>query len=119
MDQSASVFGERGSALYVSFKPDINVQPIKFPATDPELTFVIAQSFVAADKHVTAPVCYNLRVVECSLAAQVLAKLLGLSRALPEDPSPLGVSLRGLHDAYFEEKEAVVDGRGKTTSPDK
>ncbi len=65
MDQSASVFSLRGSALYVSFKPTLSARAIEFPATKPEMAFVIAQSFVAADKHVTAPVCYNLRVVEC------------------------------------------------------
>jgi galactokinase len=109
MDQAASVFSLRGSALYVTFKPSLNFENIEFPHTDPELTFVTAQSFVAADKHVTAPVCYNLRVVECTLAAVFLAKAFGLKKALPTDSSPLGVSLRGFHDTYFEEKEGVPD----------
>ncbi|KAF2852276.1 galactokinase-like protein [Plenodomus tracheiphilus IPT5] len=109
MDQAASVFSLRGSALYVSFKPSLDFTNIKFPQTDPELTFVTAQSFVAADKHVTAPVCYNLRVVECTLAAVFLAKAFGLKKSLPTDSSPLGVSLRGFHDTYFEEKEDVAD----------
>ncbi|KAH6616495.1 galactokinase [Boeremia exigua] len=109
MDQAASVFSLRGSALYVSFKPSLDYTTIEFPTTEPELTFVIAQSFVAADKHVTAPVCYNLRVVECSLAAAFLAKAFGLKKELPTDSSPLGVSLRGFHDTYFEEKEGVAD----------
>jgi galactokinase len=64
---------------------------------------LVAQSLVAADKHVTAPVCFNLRVVECSLAARVLASLIDLRRPLPSDESPLGVSLRGLQEAYFDE----------------
>lgn len=109
MDQAASVFSLRGTALYVTFKPALNYATIEFPHTDPELTFVTAQSFVAADKHVTAPVCYNLRVVECTLAAVFLSKVFGLKRALPEDSSPLGVSLRGFHDTYFEEKEGIAD----------
>tara|TARA_R110002003_G_scaffold121_37_gene10942 strand:- start:1224 stop:2162 length:939 start_codon:yes stop_codon:yes gene_type:complete len=109
MDQAASVFSLRGSALYVSFKPNLDYTNIDFPHTDPELTFVTAQSFVAADKHVTAPVCYNLRVVECTLAAVFLAKAFGLKKELPQDSSPLGVSLRGFHDTYFEEKEGVSD----------
>ncbi|KAI9810450.1 MAG: galactokinase [Thelocarpon impressellum] len=96
-------------ALYVSFKPSLTARAIQFPSTKPEMVFLIAQSFVAADKHVTAPVCYNLRVVECSLAAAVLAKKLGLKRDLPQDAGPLAVSLRGLQDAYFEEKEGVKD----------
>ncbi len=109
MDQAASVFSLRGSALYVTFKPNLDFTNIEFPQTDPELTFVTAQSFVAADKHVTAPVCYNLRVVECTLAAVFLAKAFGLKRELPSDSSPLGASLRGFHDTYFEEKEGISD----------
>ncbi|KAJ9621348.1 galactokinase [Taxawa tesnikishii (nom. ined.)] len=90
MDQSASVFSLRGSALYVSFLPELDARAISFPQTHTPLTFVIAQSYVAADKHVTAPVCYNLRVVECTLAALVLAKICNLKRPLPQDSSPLG-----------------------------
>ena len=109
MDQAASVFSLRGSALYVTFKPALDYETIEFPHTDPEMTFITAQSFVAADKHVTGPVCYNLRVVECTLAAVFLAKVFGLKKALPQDSSPLGVSLRGFHDTYFEEKQGVTD----------
>jgi galactokinase len=109
MDQSASVFPIRGSALSVSFKPSLATKPITFPTTSTPFSFVVAQSFVAADKHVTAPVCYNLRVVECSLAAAFLAKAFGLKKPLPEDKGPLGVSLRGFHDTYFEEKEGIAD----------
>jgi galactokinase len=109
MDQAASVFSLRGSALYVSFKPSLEFTNIEFPKTEPELAFVTAQSFVAADKHVTGPVCYNLRVVECTLAAAFLAKAFGLKKHLPQDSSPLGISLRGFHDTYFEERENVAD----------
>lgn len=106
MDQSASVFSERGSALFVSFAPRLTARPVSFPRTRPELCFLIAQSFVAADKHVTGPIHYNLRVVECSLAAAYLHAALNADPAadaapLPADASPLGVSLRGFHDAYF------------------
>ena len=109
MDQAASVFSLRGTALYVKFKPSLDYTTIEFPQTNPELTFVTAQSFVAADKHVTAPECYNLRVVECTLAAVFLAKIFRLKKELPKDDSPLEVSLRGFHDTYFEEKENVED----------
>jgi galactokinase len=102
MDQSASVFSVRGSALSVSFLPSLKATPVQFPKTDPELSFVIAQSFVAADKHVTGPVCYNLRVVECSLAAAYLHAVLDkTSTPLPPDSGPLGISLRGFQDSYF------------------
>ena len=110
MDQSASVFPLQGSALYVSFVPELSAKNIAFPEMKSPLTFVIAQSFVAADKHVTAPVCYNLRVVEVTLAALVLSKVFGLTE-LPSDAGPLGVSLRGFHDAYMQEKEGIKNNQ--------
>jgi galactokinase len=110
MDQSASVFSTRGSALYVSFVPSLTARPVSFPKTQPELSFVIAQSFVAADKQVTGPVCYNLRVVECSLAAAYLnAALNKTSNPLPPDSGPLGISLRGFHNAYFGISPKTLD----------
>jgi len=102
MDQSASVFSERGSALFVTFSPKLTARPVFFPTTRPELTFVIAQSFVAADKQVTGPIHYNLRVVECSLAAAYLNAVLNPpTTRLPGDASPLGVSLQGFQETYF------------------
>jgi galactokinase len=113
MDQSASVFSERGSATLVSFVPALGATPVPFPDVEPPLAFVVANSFVAADKHVTAPVCYNLRVVECTLAAAVLAKVFGVAGKMPErDSSPLGTSLRGFHDAYFLERDHGLNGDG-------
>ncbi|KAF2717066.1 Galactokinase [Polychaeton citri CBS 116435] len=117
MDQAASVFPTQGSALYVSFVPQLSAKNIAFPELKKPMTFVIAQSFVAADKHVTAPICYNLRVVECTLAALVLHKVFGLKAPLKADAGPLGVSLRGFHDSYFEEKEDISNNH--TTSPEK
>lgn len=99
MDQAASVFSIKGDALSVSFSPQLHAEAIAFPKLEPPITFMIAQSFVASDKHVTAPECYNLRVVECSLAADVMAAALKLK--LPDDASPLSHSLRGLQTAYF------------------
>ncbi|MCJ1231029.1 galactokinase [Toensbergia leucococca] len=99
MDQAASVFSIRGNALSVSFSPKLHTEAIAFPKTRPAITFMVAQSFVAADKHVTAPYCYNLRVVECTLAAEVMASRLGLK--LKTDSGPLKKSLRGLQEAYF------------------
>ncbi len=102
MDQSASVFSQRGSALFVSFTPTLTARPVQFPKTDPELIFLIAQSFVSADKFLTGPVQYNLRVVECSLAAAFLNAVLNPSGTrLPTDKSPLGISLQGFHETYF------------------
>lgn len=104
MDQAASVFSVRGDAVSISFSPELYAEALPFPKTGPPITFMIAQSFVAADKHVAAPEQYNLRVVECTLAAEVLAAKLGLN--LKTDSGPLGSSLRGLQNAYYESKKA-------------
>ena len=102
MDQSASVFSERGSALLVSFTPSLSARPVYFPQTHPELCFLVAQSFVTSNKQETGPVRYNLRVVEVSMAAAYLnAKLCAPGTELPRDAGPLGVSLRGFHQNYF------------------
>ena len=106
MDQSASVFSIQGDAVSVSFSPKLHAEAIAFPKTDPPITFMIAQSFVAADKHVTGPECYNLRVVECTLAAEVMAAALGLR--LEDDHGPLGRSLRGFQNAYFAGEKPLV-----------
>jgi galactokinase len=106
MDQSASVFSERGSALFVSFTPTLKARPVHFPKTNPELTFLIAQSFVTSDKFVTGPIHYNLRVVECSLAAAYLNAVLNPpGTQLPSDAAPLGISLHGFHETYFALQE--------------
>lgn len=102
MDQSASVFSERGSALLVSFTPSLSARPVFFPKTNPELIFVVAQSFVTSNKQVTGPVRYNLRVVECSMAAAALNAKLCPGTQLPKDAGPLGVSIHGFHDNYFK-----------------
>ncbi|KAG8631819.1 hypothetical protein KVT40_000959 [Elsinoe batatas] len=115
MDQSASVFGERGSALYVKFVPELEARAVEFPELKEPLTFVVTQSLVAADKHVSAPVCYNLRVVECTLASLVLGKITGVQGKMKGDKSPLGMALRTFHDAFFEgkEKEEGMEGDKK------
>ncbi|EQL03197.1 hypothetical protein G6O67_006337 [Ophiocordyceps sinensis] len=105
MDQAASVFSEQGSALFVSFTPQLAARPVKFPPTRPELCFVIAQSFVASNKQVTGPIHYNLRVVEVSLAAAHLNAVLNPpGTELPTDAGPLGTSLQGFHDAFFHHR---------------
>ena len=100
MDQSASVFAVKGDALSVSFSPNLHAEAIAFPTLDEPITFMIAQSFVVSDKHVTAPEQYNLRVVECTLAAEVVAAALKIK--LEDDAAPLDRSLRGLQHAYFK-----------------
>ena len=98
MDQAASIFSLRGSALYTSFFPEFSVEHVEVPKTHPEISFLVAQSFVAADKHVTAPRQYNLRVMECTFAALVLAKTHKIT--LQKDKSSLEFSLRNFHHEY-------------------
>ena len=107
MDQAGSVCSRSGNALHVSFFPELNAETISFPDLDPPLTFMIAQSYVTSDKHVTGPVCYNLRVVEVTLAAEYIAAKLDLT--LPKDASSLGSSLRGLQEALFGSHHAPKD----------
>ncbi|KAK3353207.1 ribosomal protein S5 domain 2-type protein [Lasiosphaeria hispida] len=118
MDQSASVFSERGSALFVSFTPSLKARAVHFPPTRPQLTFLIAQSFVTADKFVTGPIHYNLRVVECSLAAAYLnAALNPPSTPLPADAAPLGISLHGFHETFFALAEHASSATSSKTVP--
>ncbi|OAA40494.1 galactokinase [Beauveria brongniartii RCEF 3172] len=110
MDQAASVLSELGSALFVSFSPHLDANPVKFPHTNPELGFVIAQSFVTSTKHDTAPTRYNLRVVECSLAAGYLNAMLNPpGTTLPLDAGPLRTSLKGFHDVFATKYLTGID----------
>ena len=55
----------------------VRAEEVVLPA---EATFVIANSLTESQKAVTADVKYNLRVVECRLAAMVLAVHMGHSQ---------------------------------------
>lgn len=116
MDQAASVLSCSGAALHVTFVPSLKAVPVPMPIEDNSnsLRIVVAQSFVSADKHVTGPVHYNLRVVECTLAAVYLNALLHpQTRELPIDASPLGVSLRGFHTNYFTSNSSDGDEKNE------
>ncbi|KAI7863599.1 galactokinase [Spinellus fusiger] len=93
MDQSASIFSQKGYALRVEFVPSLTAQHIQLPSTRPPLAFVIANTLVKADKFVTAPRHYNLRVVETKMAALFLSKAFGLPQQVD--------TLREVFDLYF------------------
>lgn len=80
MDQAACVCGEKDNALYVEFKPELTATPFKFPvfSDSKDIQFVIANTLVVSNKYETAPTNYNLRVVEDTIAANVLAAKHGL-----------------------------------------
>ena len=77
MDQAASILGVAGSALRVSFGPaGTTATPVPLP---PACGFVVAHTLAESKKAETAAYHYNLRVVECRLAAAALGVALGLS----------------------------------------
>ncbi|KAI9266872.1 galactokinase [Phascolomyces articulosus] len=92
MDQSASVFSEQQYALHVDFVPQLSARLVRLPETQPPMAFVIANTLVTADKFVSGPRNYNLRVVEVRMAALFLSKALGL-------PQPVD-TLKEVYDAF-------------------
>ncbi|PGH17807.1 galactokinase [Helicocarpus griseus UAMH5409] len=107
MDQAASIFSRRGYLLYVRFFPTFHTQHVPVPKATPEITFLMAQSFITSNKAETAPRHYNLRVAECTLATVVLAKKHNL--VLPKDSSSLGYSLRNFHQEFMRKEERLQD----------
>ncbi|ORY93289.1 galactokinase [Syncephalastrum racemosum] len=97
MDQSASVFSEKQYALSVEFVPKLKTSLVKLPTVDPPMAFVIANTLVTADKFVTAPRNYNLRVVETKMAALFLSKALWI-----DNPSD---SLKEVCEDYFKDAD--------------
>ncbi|TIC74005.1 Galactokinase [Wallemia mellicola] len=79
MDQAASVISTPAAALYVQFYPNLAGEPVPIPKTQPEISFVIANTLVTSDKATTAKFNYNLRVVETLAGASLLAKRLGMN----------------------------------------
>jgi len=74
MDQSISFLAEPGTAKHIEFDP-IRAYDVILPDG---IVFVIANSLVEMKKSATAGTHFNARVVECRLAAKVLAKASGL-----------------------------------------
>lgn len=101
MDQAASIFSEKDFLLYCRFFPEFSAENVPVPHADPDITFLIAQSFVTSDKAVSAARHYNLRVVEVTLAAVVLAKLYDM--ALDPDSSSLGFSIRNFQEELMKQ----------------
>lgn len=98
MDQTVSMFGNKGAAVFISFVPELNATSIKLPATD-DYCFLVANTMVASDKKVMGPVQYNLRVVETRLAARALMRILKVSA---ESPPKFRHMLRAVADSYWE-----------------
>jgi N-acetylgalactosamine kinase len=76
MDQAISIMGAPGIAKLVQFNP-VRASNVVLPKS---ATFVVANSLTVSNKAETGDGRYNLRVVECRLAAAVLALALGHSK---------------------------------------
>ncbi|KAK1278281.1 Galactokinase [Acorus gramineus] len=74
MDQAISIMAKPGFAELIDFNP-IRASDVQLPAGG---TFVICHSLAESQKAVTAATNYNNRVVECRLAAILLAIKLGM-----------------------------------------
>jgi galactokinase len=77
MDQAASLMGRRDHAMLIEFNP-LRVNPVRMPA---DAALVVADSREIADKSGRVRAEYNRRVVECSLAARILGRALGIGEA--------------------------------------
>ncbi|KAL0042031.1 hypothetical protein WJX77_001255 [Trebouxia sp. C0004] len=76
MDQAISMMGMPQIAKLIEFNP-IRASDVVLPEG---AVFVIANSLTVSNKAETAAGRYNMRVVECKLAAAVLAVTLGMSK---------------------------------------
>lgn len=75
MDQAISIMAAPGVAKLIDFSP-IRASDVVLPKAG---SFVVANSLTESKKAETASTNYNNRVVECRLAAMVLAVKLGMS----------------------------------------
>jgi galactokinase len=77
MDQAASLMGRRDHAMLIEFNP-LRVVAVRMPS---DAALVVADSREAADKSGKVRPEYNRRVAECSLAARILGRALGVGQA--------------------------------------
>ncbi|KAJ2940656.1 hypothetical protein O0L34_g14763 [Tuta absoluta] len=74
MDQAIAFLAEKYSAQYITFQP-LNATPVALPE---EAAFVVAHSLAEANKAATND--FNRRVIECRLAAKILASATGVTK---------------------------------------
>ncbi|KAL3659546.1 hypothetical protein V7S43_015534 [Phytophthora oleae] len=75
MDQAVACLAQRGVALHLDFSNvPAKSSPVNVPDATAGVTFVVANSMVVAEKAVDAATRYNKRVVECAIAAKMMAK---------------------------------------------
>ena len=115
MDQAISIMGEVGVAKLVDFNP-ISTNDVALPE---DAAFIIGNCLAVSNKAESAHMRYNLRVVECRLAAIVLGLKLGMSaeqagalETLKEIETFLGsmsaakaAAEQHLHEEYYDARE--------------
>eukprot|EP01126_Amoeba_proteus_P013485 TRINITY_DN1574_c0_g1_i10.p1 TRINITY_DN1574_c0_g1~~TRINITY_DN1574_c0_g1_i10.p1 ORF type:complete len:318 (-),score=68.27 TRINITY_DN1574_c0_g1_i10:245-1198(-) len=111
MDQAISFLAEEGKASLISFNP---LKAVSVPLPE-EAIFFVAHSLVESSKCETADMCFNKRVIECRLAAKVLAKKLQIScevHRLLDIQKTTGMTLKelkGVVDKYL----SIGEGGGE------
>jgi len=103
MDQAASCLARAGKALHIVFEPALAASAVALPRGS---AFVVAHCLAESAKAVTAATRFNRRVVECKLAAKLLARRLGLRgwRA--------AATLRQVHDAWRRTQQQRPGAQG-------
>ena len=101
MDQAISIMGERGFAKLIDFNP-VRAHSVPLPLGG---IFVIANTIVQSLKAVEPEAKYNLRVVECTLAAILLA----LKLEFPKKEALALTSLKQVQDLMGDQKTAPVE----------
>ncbi|CAH1797812.1 unnamed protein product, partial [Owenia fusiformis] len=100
MDQAISFLAQPGTAKFIEFNP-LKVTDVSLPEG---ATFVISNSCVELNKAATSD--FNIRVVECRLAAQVICKRKELNwreyRKLGDVHKALGVKLEDMNNIVKE-----------------
>lgn len=76
MDQTVSMMGRRDHAVLIEFDP-LSATAVPIPSG---AAIVVADSLEVADKSGTVRDEYNRRVVECSVAARIIARVFGIDR---------------------------------------
>uniref|UniRef100_H3G745 Galactokinase n=1 Tax=Phytophthora ramorum TaxID=164328 RepID=H3G745_PHYRM len=81
MDQAVACLAQRGVALHLDFSSVPAASDlVSVPDDAAGVTFVVANSLVVAEKAVDAATRFNKRVVECALAAKMIAKRAGIEK---------------------------------------
>ena len=111
MDQAASIYGLRGHALRVDFKPQLTATPVEFPhmGHNWDIEFIVADTLVEVNRYDTASTNYNLRVVEMLIGANILARYYGVAMNYDLSSNVRKGNLSDFMNAYLGLHRAQLD----------